>query len=696
MIVRTIQDFNRAMDIIAGSDFLAYDTETTGLNPRKDKIMGFGVSTVTGGFYVPVREYVPGLGQVVSALDIILVKSILTALKSKQLLMFNASFDARFTKYDLGIDLLPALHTDVLLLKHTCDEDFPLDLKGIGKKLYGIEATEEKETLKKELREAGAGATQYFKATTETLAKYCIQDCVLTFKIYNHYRKELRRQNLESFYYNDEVLPLYCEVTIPMEEAGVRMDRAAMEAALHSITKDINTIERGIQEAILPHLELFTTWFLNKEYPVQTATGKQPAWAKKGYSQQAAWEIANPGAYMFNLNSKHHLKKLFFDTLQCEPLSRTPTGLPQVDEEFLESVANELTWVQQLIEYNKLNKIKSTYIERFLHELEDGDRFYPAFQQHRTVSGRYSGDLQQLPRPLETGQASPLVVHYTNLIRAFVLPDSNSKLLSADYEQLEPSIFAHTSGDPALQRIFNEGLDFYSEVAIRTENLADVSSDKKANNYLGKVNKTKRQQAKAYALGIAYGMTGYKLQFEIGVSQEVADALVQSYLRGFPGLANWMAASQDEVCHSGQIRSQAGRIRRMPRAKILFNRYGIRLRDALQTWKDYHEWTDLYAEAKAARKEFINYLNNAINFQVQSLAASIVNRAAIRIARQLRKAGLQSRLVAQVHDELVLNVLESEIEIVGELVQTTMQTIVPLKVPLRTVPQFGNNYKECK
>lgn len=697
MVVKSLSQFNQAMDFIAGADMLAYDTETTGLNPRKDKIMGFGVSNALDGFYVSVREYNAATGQVEQSLDPVLVKTLLTALSSKQLLMFNASFDARFTKYDLGIDLLPALHTDVLLLKHTCDEDFPLDLKGIGKKLYGIEATEEKAALKAELKASNAGATQYYKATTETLAKYCIQDCVLTYKIHNHYSKDLRRQGLERFYYNDEVLPLYKSVTIPMEEAGVRMDRAAMETALQDINTVIQLLERDVQLRIAPYLdEVFVPWLLNKDYPMQTYTGKIPAWRRKGLTQREAWSKDNPGAYMFNLQSKHHLKKLFFDTLECEPLSRTPTGLPQVDENFLESVKDELTWVQNLIEYNKLNKIKSTYIERFLNELEDGDRFYPAFQQHRTVSGRYSGDLQQLPRPLEPGQASEAVVYFTSLIRSFVLPDSKCKLMSADYEQLEPSIFAHTSGDPALQRIFNEGLDFYSEVAIRTEHLINVSSDKKAPNYLGKLNKTKRQQAKSYALGIAYGMTGYKLQFELNIPQEQADELVQDYLRAFPGLAAWMAASQDEVCLSGSVRSQAGRIRHMSRAKELFQKYGIRVKDALQTWKDYHHDSAVYADAKAARREFINYLNNAINFQVQSLAASIVNRASIAIAKELQQRALKARIVCQVHDEIVLNVPESECDIVGQLVQNTMQTIVKLSVPLRTVPQFGANYKECK
>lgn len=694
--ITTEADLQLALQFIEENEVLAYDTETTGLNPRHDKVIGFGFSTADTGYYLPISVYdVDSDDMVLQDIAAAGIPAILGALAKKKLLMFNASFDARFTKFQLGVDLLPALHADVLLLKHTCDEEFPFGLKEIATKLWGHDVKKEKEEMQASIKSRRGKPTHFFKADRDTLAKYCVQDCLLTFRIFNHYSPLLKKEGLENFYYVEEVLPLYKEVTIPMEERGVRLDITKMQYQLFDINEDLQSLEVAIQEAIAPNLALFRTWFLNKDYPLQTATGKVPAWAKKYETQGEAFAAANPGAYMFNLQSKHHLKKLFFDTLGEEPLSRTPTGLPQVDEDFIEKMSQKYTWCEKLIEFNKLNKIKSTYIERLLEGAENG-RYYASFMQHRTVSGRYAGDLQQLPRPLEPGQASALVVHYTNQIRSFILPDSECKLLSADYEQLEPSIFAHTSGDNALQAIFRTGRDFYSEVAIKTERLSSVTSEKTANNYLGRVNKSARQKAKAYSLGIAYGMTAYKLKFELGCSEQEAEKLVNDYLSAFPSLASWMIQSKESVKFKGFIRTQAGRIRHMPRAASIFKKYGACIDHDLQLWKQYNDYPEKYALAKLDRREYKNLLNNAINFQVQGLAASIMNRASIAIARKLASEQLKAAIVAQIHDELVLNVPINETEQVSALVKDIMENITKLDVPLRTMPQLGNNFKECK
>ncbi len=701
MLIDSIDKLNEALKFIHENDLLAYDTETTGLNTRKDIVVGFGFSNATTGYYMPLYRYCPTLKQLVlTDLPPQSELAILKALSTKKLLMFNASFDARITKQSLYVDLLPALYADVLLLKHTCDEEFPFGLKEIATKLWGHNVKEEKEAMQASIKANGGTAKQYYKSDVSILSRYCIQDCLLTYQIYNHYKPILASQGLEQFYFSDEVLPLYKEVTIPMEEAGVCLDMPKLNEAIVDINKVIHEVEQGIQAAIIPHLSLFTTWFLNKDYPQQTPTGKQPAWAKKYASQYEAWSAENPNTNMFNLNSKYHLKKLFFDTLKEEALSRTPpsknfpNGQPQVDEEFLELMAQKYDWCEKLIEYNKLNKIKGTYLIRFLEESEDG-KFYPSFQQHRTVSGRYSGDLQQLPRPLEQRpvgepQIAESIIYFTNLIRELIVPTRGNMLVSADYEQLEPTIFAHTSGDPALQGIFNEGQDFYSTVAIRTENLSGVSANKESANYLGTQDKAARQKAKAYALGIAYGMTGYKLKFELGCTDEEADQLVEDYLNAFPDLKEWMYASRDTAKSQGFIRAQTGRVRHMPQAKEIFETYGPCIDNDLELWKRYNNVPSVYAAAKSARKLYKNLLNNAINFQVQSLAASIVNRAAIALARD----GLIP--IMQVHDELVYDLPSSNLASQCVLIKQQMENIIKLSVPLRTIPQYGTNYRKCK
>lgn len=695
MIVKTAADLQKAVDFITNSDMLAYDIETTGLNPRQDAVVGFGVSNSSQGFYFPVT----------SKTDHVLI---LQMLATKQLLAFNASFDMPFTKNYFGVDLLPSLHTDVLLLKHTCDEEFPFGLKEIATKLFGLDATKEKAEMQASVKANGGKATEYYKADTDILGKYCIQDCLLTFKIYNYYLPKLKSEKLEQFFYQDEVMPLYKRVTIPMECHGMRMDVPKLEQTWAAIKKDIQQLETEILTEIAPLITELEAQFLDKEYPVKTEKGNFTKLFKPYKDvlehftaqdikaiQKAQHQKDSPDEPIFNLQSKHHLKKLFFDVLKETPLSSTATGQPQVDEEFLSWAATKHPWVSKLIDFNKLGKLSGTYMERFLEDVDVANEgiFYPRFQQHRTVSGRYAGDMQQLPRTMES---DTIVAKYTNLIREFIIPRNGKVLMSADYESLEPHIFAHVSGDARLQVIFNEGKDFYSEIAIRTEKLVGVSSDKAADNYLGKVNKAARQKAKSYSLGIPYGMTGYKLKYEIGCSEEEANKLVNDYLQSFPDLAKWMYNSQDQVKYHGFIRTQAGRVRHMPRAKELFNKYGESLADSLALWKRFHEHPAVYQRAKEDRKEYKNLLNNAINFQIQGLAASIVNRAALNIVARLKTEKLDAAILAQVHDELVFEVSQKDAEAVGKLVQEEMQNVVKLSVPLKTVPQFGTNYRQCK
>lgn len=686
------ESFKKAMEFINENEYLAFDTETTGLNVRKDSVIGFGVANSVSGFYVPIYKYDVSQGRLISIQDDDKISAILLSLIGKKLIMFNASFDARVTKNNLKVDLLPSLHADAMLLKHTCDEEYPFGLKEIATKLWGADAKQEKIRMQESIKSNGGRATEYYKADLSLLGSYCVQDAMLTMRIFEHYSVELRRQNLEQFFYMDEVMPLYKEVVIPMETVGIQVNVPLMQQTLEEAKLQLEYLEEKIQSAIAPSLQKFEQWFLNKEYPLKTEKGNLPLWAKQGLTQRQAFERDFPNQYMFNLQSKHHLKKLFFDTMGLEPLSRTPTGLPQVDEDFLEHIKTQVAWVPNLITFNKLNKLKSTYMEGILNETENS-RFYPYFKLHGTVSGRLSSDIQQLPRPIE-GEGP--VVYFTNRIREFIVAKQGHRLLSADYNQLEPTIFSHTSCDDGLQSIFKDGKDFYSEIAIRTEGLEGISSDKKAENYLGKVNKAARQKAKAYSLGIPYGLTGYKLQYELNIPLPVAEQLVLDYLNAFPKLKEWIADSHKQALQTGCVRSQAGRVRHLPTIQRLYRKYGNAITNDLELWKLFNNTPDLYMQAKKDRKVFKNELNNSINFQVQSLAASVMNRASINIMRILKEKSMKSILVLNCHDELVFEVPEDEVQELSRLVKYEMENVVKLAVPLVTEPMIGNTYKECK
>lgn len=735
MIIKDNSELSAALNLVQKSDKLALDIETTGLNPRKDKIIGIGLSNGTESVYL--AHLVWDGEKLVELLSTEDVQTLLNAVKQKQiaLICHNGSFDLRFISYFFSCNLIDQLWSDSMLIKHTCDEEFPFGLKEIGAKLFGADAKAEQIAVKESIKNNGGGNNEFYKADLTLMAKYCMQDCMLTFKINEHYLSELEAQGLTKFYFEDEVMPLYRNVTIPMEMAGIPLDVSGLKQAQAEIEQDIKKLETELHTKLEPHLGLFKAWFLNKDYPVKltgpfvqtladllevelplTPAGKRSLTAKNiqqlpeshlfrafldgrqrlGPDLVLKVQLAMHGtAPMLNLHSKHHLKKIFFDTLGCEPLSKTPTGLPQIDEEFLDSVADKFDFVPLLIDYNKLNKIKSAYIDRLLEEQEDGI-FYPSFQQHRTVSGRYGSDFQQLPRMLEEGQASEVVRKYNNMIRNFIIAAPEHVLIGADYESLEPKVFAHVSGDDRLKDIFRQGKDFYSEIAIRTEKLTGVSSDKKAPNYLGKVNKAARQKAKAYSLGIPYGLTGFKLKHELNIEQDVAEQLVQDYLTAFPDLANWMQESDTKAKTEGRIRSEAGRIRHLPQAKALYDKHGDKLLDSLWLWKVYHDNGPLYTWMKEQRSRYKNYLNNSKNFQIQSLAASIVNQSCILLAKVIEKGGFSAKIVLQAHDEVVVHCPKSEASKVCEIMKAAMENCYKISVPLVADPNVALKYGDTK
>jgi DNA polymerase I-like protein with 3'-5' exonuclease and polymerase domains len=748
-IVSNSADLDECISAVVESKYIAYDTETTGLNVRKDKVIGIAITTdLIQSFYIPIKVYNGTELEAYNNISTQDIKRLLRTISVKKLLMFNASFDCRITYSNFEIDLIPALYADIMLMKHTCDEDPPFALKDIAKvysSQLGLdqdsEANKEQIELLDHLKEKGASTTkenyELYKADLEVLAKYACADTELTYKMFNLFSFKLKEDGLEEFFYKEEVMPLYKYVTIPMESKGIPLDLNMLSQYKKDIENDISNLEDSIQRQIKPYLDDFNSWYLDNKYPVKdsgvfaqaaayyfnvslpkTKTGKYKLDKKNieslppskfkafmlGTSRLSDFDIINiqelmhsesADKYKFNLSSKHHLKKLFFDKMNIKPTTFTDKGNPQVDDKFLESIKSEYNFVSDLIDYNSLVKIKGAYIDRFLEEQEDG-MFYPSFMQHRTISGRYGSDMQQMPRPIETGEASDLVVKYTNAIRKFFIAGAGHVFVDSDYESLEPHVFAHVSGDPGLISIFKDNKDFYSTIAIQTEKLLGVSDIKDDPNYLGKVAKNNRQKAKAYALGVPYGMEGYALSKHIGCNPREGDKLVRQYLDSFPSLKNWMNNSNKIALEEGKIRSEAGRIRRFPRAVEIGKKYGISILNSLELWEKYNKEPKLYEDMKEIRKELKNYLNNAKNFQIQSLSASIVNRAAIKLSKEFIKFNLSAYICLQIHDELLVRCKEDELSLVSKLMEEIMENNYKLSVPLVAKPSYGINYMEAK
>jgi DNA polymerase I-like protein with 3'-5' exonuclease and polymerase domains len=717
---------------------VAFDIETTGLNVRKDKVIGFGVSDGINSAYFVHLFYENGtLQEKLSKEECIRV---LELLKNKNLICWNSSFDIRFTKNYFGTDLTESLYSDGMLAFHTVQEEGvpfshkPFALKSVAAYFLGAEVTTEQDDMKASIKANGGSATEFYKADTELMAKYCMQDCRLTITLANQFHEQLEKEGLDHFYFEKEVIPLLKYVTIPMEDRGIPVDVTALQTSLEEINKDLAVLENKIQAAITPHLAAFNQYFFNKEYPPKRtgpfaqsvahilAPGTLPTTASGAYSfaakhvdalpdgllkswlqekcylpedvVRAAQEMCHGQSHTFNLLSKFHLKRLFFDELKCTPLSYTDTGLPQCDEAFLESVKDKFAWVPALLEFNKLTKIKGTYIERFLEKQEDG-MFYPSFFQHRTTSGRFGSDLQQLPRPLsEEEESSALIRHHNNKIRAFFISGPGYKFLDADYNSLEVVVFADDAGDESLLTMIKENKDFYSQVAIDALGLPQYSADKKASNFLKKMKPELRQAAKVYGLGIRYGMEAFKLSKTLNISQEEAEAIIHKYFKAYPRLAAKMNFYEQHAKEHGYIQSKAGRRRHLPRLKKLYEEYGDTLSNALEVWKQFHEQPALYDRMKRVRRDMNNLINNALNFPIQSLAASIVNQSMIELAKWIKDNNVDAYICLNVHDQGVVRCADKDIEKTRPMMKYIMETTIKLDAPLVADPQIAINLRD--
>lgn len=759
----TVDSIDKLKDLIEhikSCEIIAFDTETNSLNPRKGKIIGFSVSGEVGkGYYMPTmifkdEELQEAIIEGKLAHD--LAKKTISLLIGKKLIMHNASFDVKFVKCFYGVDLLSSLYVDTILLVHTVKEEgagfmggSAFGLKDIAKMIQkdiGLDvekaANEEQVALKESIKRNGGQITrenyEIWKADLELLSEYASADTDLTLRVYNHFIKILKNENLEKFFFEDEVMPLYKEVTIPMEQVGIKLDMELIKSSRTKIMEKLKEYAELVTKELLknPDVRAWVVYKAQDAYPpnnkgtfaqelikemnfeleqsartgkysvTKSALMRLPECSAKHFLlhgdaavldrdismkiSMRLWREDNDGAY-FNIQSKDQLGEIAFAVLGIKPLSNTKTGKPQFDDDTVQSIAGKYEWAKRLRIYNRLLKIKSTYMDRFLDAQEDG-RYYFYYKQHGTVSGRYGSDAQQLPRPKEEGDDEPIVIEYNNLIRAFFIHEEGNVFIDDDYSSLEPSVFAHVSGDDELMDIFRNNWDFYSTIAIKTEKYIDYSPDKKADNFLRKHLPKVRNKAKAYALGIPYGMGAYALGMNLGISTKEAKVLIDGYLNGFPELKKWMLRSKEFVKQHGYIKTQVGRIRHLPKVKAIYDKIG----DDLLDWNIKKEMERQYGvdQIKNLSRDYINGLNNGCNVQIQGLAASIVNRAALAINRRFKQSGINGWVCAQIHDQLVIEVEYSKAQEACRIVQDCMENTTKLNVPLYAIPQISKNLRD--
>lgn len=740
-IITDVEGVVELASYIKNGNIIAYDTETTSVNPRTGKIIGFSVSANIGeGYYFPTRKWNADAQQLVDltigekSCDDIAIQ-LIKMLQDKKLVMHNASFDVRYTKNFYGIDLRDALYCDTMLLRHTIKEDGPFGLKDTAIELQqelGLEAekdaNEEQVRLKNSIVSNGGSATkvnfEIFKADMQLLGEYAAADTDLTLRIMTHYLPILKEEGLWDFFFTEEVMPLYRTVTIQMEEVGTQLNMDLINDLDIQITKDITRLEKEVTDELLA-LPQAKQWAMERAriaHPpkIRGNFGKLLLEYKSNGSlknESGAEEFLKDGdelhldivdsvrislellkqkdGALINISSKKQLSDICFGYLGIKPLSKTRKGADQFNEDLVDSLAKDYVWAAKMKDYNKLNKIKSSYIDRFKINGENG-RYYFYVKQHGTTSGRFSSDSQQMPRILEPGEASPLVLKYNNVVRGFLQAEEGRRLVICDQNSLEPRVFASVSNDPALINVFKNGEDLYSRVAIQAFKLTGVSAIKSDDNYLKKVKPELRQKAKAIALAIPYGAGAWQIGQTLGIHVKEAQRLVDGYLDGFPELAKWMSDTNLRANNLGRVVSKTGRIRHLDKVKYIYEKFEDNLLKpwVFKTMKDQAKKAGNEKELQQLRMEYKNGLNQSKNFQIQSLAASIMNRSAIAIHKDFREKNLDAYIMLQIHDEFVVNCSTDIAEEVAAITKFHMENTVSISTGLIAEPNVCGDFSD--
>ncbi len=360
--------------------------------------------------------------------------------------------------------------------------------------------------------------------------------------------------------------------------------------------------------------------------------------------------IYNEAGEEFNLNSPKQLGVVLFEKLKLPIIKKTKTGYSTAVD-VLEKLQGESPIIDNILNYRTLSKIKSTYVDGLLKVIHTTDeKVHTTYVQTLTQTGRLSSidpNLQNIPVRIEEGR---------KIRQAFVPAREGWHILSSDYSQIELRVLAHITGDQNLQEAFKNGEDIHATTAVKIFGLKDASE----------VTPNIRRQAKAVNFGIVYGISDYGLSQNIGISRKDAKKFIETYFKEFPGVKKYIDESVQLAKEQGYVETIAHRRRYLPD----INSSSFNLRS--------------FAE------------RTAMNTPIQGSAADIIKIAMIDMQNELEKRNLRSRMLLQVHDELIFEVPDEEMTLMKELVPKVMDSAVKLDVPLKVGAAWGNTWYDAK
>lgn len=583
------ESFIKLLDILSKQNEICFDTETTNLRPLLANLVGIGFCIEEKrAWYVPVNGKL-GLKRVLDALKPIFDNPKIGFYGH------NMKYDCHvLSNYGIKIKNLcfDTLLASYILNSHSRQHSLDaLALDNFGKVKTDIS----------ELIGKGKKEISMLDVPIEKVSQYCCEDVDYTFRIKQILEKQLRDRKLKDLLHNLE-LPLMA-VLAGMEKQGIFLDIPHMQKMSESLAKEIQNLQQ---------------------------------------------EIYTLAGVEFNLNSPLQLQKILFEKLLI-PYPKRRTGSLSTGEEILELLQPTFPIAAKILEYRKLEKLRSTYVDCLPSEVNPKDqRIHCTYNQSVAATGRLScqdPNLQNIPIRSELGR---------KIREAFRPAKTGWSFLAADYSQVELRLLAHFSEDPYLLEAFKNNADIHRHTAASIYGIP-----------LSEVTKEQRQNAKAVNFGLIYGQQAFGLAQELHISTKESYAFIDNYFKKFTKVREFLESCKKKARETGKATTFTGRERLLPE---IHSKNGM-----------------LRSQAERL----------AINTPIQGTAADLIKMAMLKIDGLLNKHKKLGYMILQIHDELIFEVPDFEILDFQLLVKEAMENVVKLKVPLIVDILVGKNWKEC-
>ncbi len=564
-------------------DVIAFDTETSSVDPKEAKLVGFSFATAPGKAW-----YIEG-----SLIDIFRE---LFADSSKTLIAHNGKFD-RTVLHRYGIGFASTVH-DTMLEHYCLDAAARHSLDALAAKYLNYRMI----PIEKLIGEKERGKQQLSMAALKSseILDYAAEDADITFRLERVLRPLAEETGaIKALQISEEPL---VKILTEMEREGVRIDTEAMKE-----------YSRELDREILNLLETIHSY-------------------------------AEPG---FNPDSPKQLSDLLFNklSLSTTSLKKTATGFYSTDEKTLSRLADDHPVVAAILEYRACAKLKSTYVDKLPQLIDENSRVHTTFSQAFAETGRLTSsepNLQNIPVRTERGK---------KIRRGFVARDENHLLMSADYSQIELRLMAAFSGDEAMIQAFRDGVDIHRDTASRVYNIMPMF-----------VTDEQRSKCKMVNFGIIYGISAFGLSQRLKISRKEASDLIETYFKLYPKVKEYMSAAISSAREKGYAQTILGRRR---------------------TLKDISSRNATVRQAAE---------RDAVNTPIQGSAADLIKVAMVKIDRRLKEECLRTKMVLQIHDELLFDVPKDEVERVKEIVREEMTHAIDVGVPLEVGIGVADNW----